>query len=291
MAADSGRGLVDYGKLANCYPAHAKELEQDYPKLVALSTMASFDVFSLRIGLRRLGIPVNDDKYLSLTPETQRELMAYMKDFTKPLLTKIYGQSDQMQIHDFSSLVGLFRSPNKQEALRNLSRMSSTLGIALSDIPAFLEDYGDIFLSVAYYRSSFDKTRGTIGEFLKWMEKIKENASLAQDRNTMYNYKVAHDTLNNINNTIVARISLFQEQFGRFWADINMRSFLEIKKMIESNHELLGGVLCGLSVKMGSWRERFPSGGGSPNVRADFLLSDIVPGLAKINEMANKISA
>ncbi len=131
----------------------------DHPDLQILSKLAplpSFDVFSLRRSLRQLGIPLAEDSELQLTEEKNKELTAYMSSFTLPLIKQIYG-SDDLEITNFKDLVGLFKDPDVKKAISKLKTMAETLNIQLDQIPRFLEDYGDIFLSLSYYRNCLDR--------------------------------------------------------------------------------------------------------------------------------------
>ena len=47
----------------------------------------------------------------------------------------------------------------------------------------------------------------------------------------------------------------------------------------------IGGVLCGLAVKMNLWKHRFARGGGGPNRRMEFVKSEILPGLSHIKAL------
>ena len=131
----------------------------DHPDLQILSKLAplpSFDVFSLRRSLRQLGIPLAEDSELQLTEEKNKELTAYMSSFTLPLIKQIYG-SDYLEITNFKDLVGLFKDPDVKKAISKLKTMAETLNIQLDQIPRFLEDYGDIFISLSYYRNCLDR--------------------------------------------------------------------------------------------------------------------------------------
>ena len=50
-----------------------------------------------------------------------------------------------------------------------------------------------------------------------------------------------------------------------------MDSFQQLHRLIIANHETIGGVLCGLTVKLNSWEQSFPNRAGSPQKRADFI--------------------
>src|SRR3546814_19515279 len=58
-----------------------------------------------------------------------------------------------------------------------------------------------------------------------------------------------------------------------------------LRSVILSHHQVVGGILCGLSVKIERWHAEFPTGAGSPNKRTDWLLSEMVPGLDKIRAL------
>jgi hypothetical protein len=55
-----------------------------------------------------------------------------------------------------------------------------------------------------------------------------------------------------------------------------------MKKMIEAHYVTIGGVLCGLMVKMDSWDEKFPNGPGGPVSKAYFILSEMRMGMNSI---------
>src|SRR5262249_7421940 len=138
-------------------------------------------VYSLRIQLRDHGIAVNDVGSLKLSPTKTRELAGYMRDFTRPLLAEVFGD-DGLNVDSFEGLVMMFKDPDIDRARRRLKTMASALGIEIGAIPRFLEDYGDIFLSLSYYRQCLDHIAPIIDEFL---EAIKEfDKSLQMRHNT-----------------------------------------------------------------------------------------------------------
>ena len=52
--------------------------------------------------------------------------------------------------------------------------------------------------------------------------------------------------------------------------------------MIRSHHVSVGAILCGLSVKMNGWHHNLAAGRGLVR-RADFIRSDMMQGMEKIN--------
>ena len=64
-----------------------------------------------------------------------------------------------------------------------------------------------------------------------------------------------------------------------------------MKEMIEAHYVTIGGVLCGLMVKMDSWDEKFSTGRGGPISKADFIMSEIRMGMNYIYEIEQSAPA
>ena len=69
------------------------------------------------------------------------------------------------------------------------------------------------------------------------------------------------------------------------WSDINAGLFSRVKSLISSHHSAIGGVMCGLPVKISIWNDQFSNGRGDPQARADFVLSEMTHGIEKIIEV------
>jgi hypothetical protein len=93
------------------------------------------------------------------------------------------------------------------------------------------------------------------------------------------------DSMSGVIISLTGRFEAFNRKSADFWRDINADSFSRMKDMVFSHHRSIGGVLCGLSVKMQLWRDRFPSSGGGPNKRLEFVRSEVVPGMQLIDEL------
>ena len=55
-----------------------------------------------------------------------------------------------------------------------------------------------------------------------------------------------------------------------------------MRDLVRDHHCSVGGVLCGLQVKLGAWNENFHDGRGGSLQRADFVVSDLRQGLETI---------
>lgn len=281
---ETGSGQIAISSLPDAFPSYIAELKKDIPTLNSLSRLSSFDVYSLRLELRRLGIPVDEDTHLCLSPEKRKELAVAMSEFTRPLIQQVYG-GDTRQVNDIGDIVQLLTNPDRDEAMRNLQLMSEKLRVDLHEIPDFIEEYGDIFLSLAYFKHGYEEILPDAESYLSSMRRTKESRHLKDDTNVQKLYTYVDRSMKFVVSSFGARLEGFQSKFKTIWGDINRRSFNEIKDVILSSHQSLGGVLCGLSVKMRLWRERFPNGDAGPSKMAEFTRAEILPGLERVERI------
>ena len=108
--------------------------------------------------------------------------------------------------------------------------MAKKLGIGLGDIPTFLEDYGDIFLSLSYYRQALDEIEQVIAEFLDSMDEIRSNWQLKQDQNLMRTCTMLQSTINELMAEITGRFENFEQGTKDLWNDISAKRFERGKK-------------------------------------------------------------
>lgn len=277
----SGSGQVNPDHLGSLFPTHKQELRLDMVQIMKLTRINSFDVYTLRKELRRVGIEVNEAEHLRLSDSKRQQLTGYMKDFTRPLLQQVYGSEDR-RISDVSDILQMLANPDREEALRNLRLLSDKLKVKLHEIPDFLEDYGDVFLSLAYFRNCLDGIVPEVQQFMKWAKEAGESELVARDRQIMRMLADVQGKLTSITTSITGRFEAFDRRSRDFWVNISADSFRDVRHQIESHHVTIGGVLCGLAVKMALWRDRFPRGGAGPQKRVEFIRSEILPGLDHI---------
>jgi len=261
------------------------DFKEDTLKIEQLIEIPSFDVYSVRMALRAIGIDVEEPKYLRLSENKRTELTDRMKDFTKPLIDKIYG-TGQDDIENVDDLSTMLRNPNKEEALRNLNTMAESLQVPLSEIPRFVEDYGDIFLSLAYFQSILEDVMPRVDRFVEWIEDLRGFYMVHHDRaQDKILLNIVRD-LSEISGAITERFDHFNAKTKNFWSDISADKFHEVRHFIADHHTTVGGILCGLTLKMDLWKERFPTDDtGGPQQRLDFVSSEIQPGLDYIRAL------
>lgn len=283
----AGSGLVEIDLLPQQLGAKSLSPE-DYHLVKQLAALPSYDVFSLRITLRQLGIPVEGQDALKLSPDMTANLSAYMKSFTHPLLKRIYGD-ESANIESFGQVVALFRDPDAQKARQRLMMMANKLGIEVIAIPQFLEDYGDIFLSLSYYQQFLDQLTPRVGDLFQSMNELRKGHATRSNMQLMNACKQAEATLTELMTAVTTRLEGFERNTKDMWASLSAERFRTMETMVKSSQRMMGGILCALTVKMDAWSTQFPtSSSGSPGRRADFILKDLSVGLKKSREFEGK---
>lgn len=274
--------IVQLGREFN-WPEHPP-----HPDLVLLRKLAllpSFDVYSLRILFRENDIPITGEDVLKLSSAKIAELTSYMMSFTRPLIREIYQDAD-INVSTFDDVLGLFRTPDRKKAHERLDWMAQKLGIEIPEIPKFLEDYGDIFLSFSYYRQCLDSIAPAIDDFLASMGDFKSNYQLRNDANLMKTCDLMESTINELMAGITGRFENFDRSTNAMWNNLSAERFQRVRALIRDYHTTIGGVLCALSVKMNAWAKLFPDRKvGGPVRRAEFIMSEMKQGLDKMQKI------
>jgi hypothetical protein len=287
---NAGSGQMEIEDLVTEFQWNPIKPPKDLIMIRNLGLLPSYDVYSLRIKLRELGIDIENSQDLKLSDNKKKELTSYMTEFTRPLIINIYGSED-INIQSFEDVVRLFRSPDIKTAMEKINQMSAKLEIKPQEIPRFIEDYGDIFLSLAYYRECLDSISPTIDEFLEAMEELKSNFRLKADQNLMTTVDLIGETINQRMSAINSRFDSFQLSTKNMWDKVSADQFREVQTLISNYHLSIGGVLCGLSTKMDAWSKEFPNkASGGPARRAAFILSEMKQGIENMTEVKEDIS-
>jgi hypothetical protein len=280
----TGSGQVEVEALPKLFGWPDDKIHPDFLVVRKLALLPSYDIYSLRISLRQQGISVSSSEALRLSPEKNAELTSYMCLFTRPLIHEIYGD-ENVNIQSFDDVIALFRDPDIQKAKQNLQRMADKLHLNLSDVPRFIEDYGDIFLSLSYYRQCLDKLEPIISDFLGSMYDIRNNWQLKQDANLLRTCEMIESSVNGLMANITGRFENFDRSTKDMWANISADRFKKVKELIESYHTSIGGILCALTVKMNAWARMFPKKlSGGPVKRGEFIMSEMKQGFESIKK-------
>jgi hypothetical protein len=272
---DSERGHHMFG-----WPMDAEH--PDLKLIRKLGRLTSYDVYSLRIQFRDLGIEPSSVEYLQLSEEKKEALRLYMHIFTLPLINLVYGEgSTAAQSTD--DVVGLFRNPDTRIAHQNLTRLANALDVQISEIPKFLEDFSDIYLSLAYFQEYVDDLTPKIIDMLEELKALESNWQLAKDAHVMAMVRQIEGDLNDLLTSVTGRFEAFRQHSDRMWENITAAKFRMVKEHVISSQQTVGGVLCGLGIKLNAWKSRFPKKhAGGPIARAEMLFQEILPGLDKL---------
>ena len=284
----TGSGQIEIEDLPALLDWPTDSVHPDLTILRRLAMLPSYDVFSLRISLREAGIPVNDFAALRLTPEKAKELTQYMTMFTRPLIRIIYGE-ESVNINSFEDVVKLFRDPDVRKAKARLEVMAKSLNISVLEVPRFLEDYGDTFLALSYFRHALDRLGPYTQAVLDSLPPIRKHFQLKQDANLMRVCDTVERVVNEVSANITGKFEVFDRRTKEMWGNISETEFRAAKDMIERYHVTIGATLCGLTVKMNAWARIFPRPTvGGPIKRADFLVSEMMHSIENIMDIEKR---
>ena len=281
---ETGSGQIAPEDLPSVFQFNAHN-KKDMQLVKTLSRLSSYDVYSLRVELRRLGIEIDSHRHLRLSDAKVRELSPHMRAFTRPLLAAVYGDSKEQgkAPHD---LVHLFMDPDAAAARRNLSWLAGKLKIAVTAIPKFLEDYGDVYLSLAYYQYCLEQNMARVAAFLKTLGELRKNPTIKQDHALVQIFKDLDEKLRSIVYEVTEILEMFRLRTADMWDDMSAESFRAMEDMIIGYQTQVGAALCAVTVKMNAWSERFPSGRTVvASKQIDFIVNDIRLGFQGIRSL------
>ena len=289
-SGENGSGQMLLGDFDNDKGHHMfgwprNEDHPDLKMLRGLARLSSYDVYSLRIQFRDLGIEPSSVEYLTLSAEKQDSLRLYMQVFTLPLMSLVYGDGEQ-QSGKTDDIVDLFRDPDTDVARQNLLRLAGSLKVEVNEIPKFLDDFADIYLSLAYFQDYVDDLTPKLIEMIEDLQGLQTNWQLRQDPHILNTLNRVESELNDLLASVTSRFEAFRQHSDRMWDSITAAKFQQIRDHVISSQKTVGGVLCGLGIKLNCWQERFPDAdAGGPIARVEMLFSEILPGLDKLAEM------
>lgn len=168
--------------------------------------------------------------------------------------------------------------------------MAEKLNINRDDIPAFLEDYGDIFLSLAYYRQCLDQVVPSVTNFIQSMDEIRTSQQLSNNKNLIKTCRWMEITFNKLVLAITGRFESFDLSSKYLWDNLSAERFRKVELLIHKHHTTLGEVLCVLSIKMTAWNNLFPDNAvGGPIKRSEFIMSEMLHGFDKIQKIEDSV--
>jgi len=263
----------------------------DIKLLLSLGRLNSYDPFSLRISLRDLGLLRDDMLQVQLSEKKQHELERFMQSFTRPLMQQVFGDQSA-GIEKFDDIVSIFKNPDASLVRQNLGKLAASLKIEILDIPKFLEDFSDVFLSLSYYRDTIESLEPKLQLLNESLNDLRGSYQFTQDLATA---KCCEDTVDRVNRVFVfvtGRLESFAQSTENLWENLTADNFEKVRALISSYHVSIGGMLCMLSVKLDAWALAFPNKeSGSPMRRIEFLQSEMRRGIEKIDTIFDETPA
>ncbi len=282
--AHAGSGQIQPTALSQFLDNRGKN-SKDVTVVQELSRLPSYDVYSLRIQLRRLGIDVENHSKLTMSDKKISELTPYMTRFIRPLIRRIYG-SDEKTVGDMKQLLALLESPDVDFARKNIIKLSKDLGIDVLSIPAFLKDYGDTYLSLSYYQCCLDDILPAITAFFGWLRKVKGDRNFRSNTAAVQTCAHLEERIRNFVQDLSSILDMFKTQTEDLWENVSPDYFKHVKRTVNEYKVSMGGGLCAVTVKMSAWNQLFPSDDIGPTTkRVDFIMSDLKYGIDKITQM------
>jgi hypothetical protein len=277
---ESGMGSAQIGvdEIPDFFQSNKANLASDMAILHKLESLNSFDCYSLRRGFRDAGIQVDSGEGLSLSSTKRRELFPFMRNLTRPLIRYLYG-GKALDVNDTQALIDLIKNPDERAVRSRLEGMAGALETTLDELPNMLEDFGDVFMSLSYYRSYFVHVVPKMDMLIDWMREVAGSPMARNDSRMQQNFKGIEQDLTFLSKNVTRRFNQFDKNIVIDWDKVTVGTFNQVRKLILTHHASLAQVLCGLTVKVFEWESAFPNRGGNPDRRSDFLLSEIKPGL------------
>jgi hypothetical protein len=275
----SGSGQLEIEDLPSRFSGIGRN---DMALIEQVGELASFDVYTLRIELRRLGIEVDEHKRLRLSTQRQAKLVDYMTAFTRPLVQRVFGDRE-VEYGGMAEFLDLFRSPDVAVARRNMFDLANELEISVDGLPAFLEDYGDLYLSLSYYQDCLDDCAPVLKNLRQTIEEMRESETHRANLPLMEVCRRVETKIDAATTEVTLLLKSFQARSVEMWRNLTATRFRELREMITESHVKMGGDLCMLVVKSKAWEQHFPKYRlGGIYKKAQILQAEIRPGIDRV---------
>lgn len=276
-----GSGQISIDEVPDFFGGETEELSGDMDLLRRVGSLPAFDPYTLRIGLRQAGVEILNVQALQLSSAKKRELFPLMCDITRPLIAHLYG-GGSVDPDNLERLIEMVARPDTPKVRNRILGLSRALEVSMDQVPDMLETYGDRFMALSYYRGYFKYALPAVDRLLEWMDEVRENSFLRNDQTAQKALKQTDEVLSHVTGSVKRRFEGFDRNTVVRWENVTVGTFKAVQDLIARHQASLAEVLCGLTVKIYEWEQRFPSGGGSPDKRAEFVTGELRPGLDRL---------
>jgi hypothetical protein len=183
----------------------------------------------------------------------------------------------------FADVLRLFADPNVAGARENLENLAKSLNIELIEIPQFLSNYADVYLSLSYYRQCLLDIEPSLDELLALLTILKTDSSVRNDTAALRTIDLISKKLSSIHGQAKNVIDTFEASTEDMWEDLNGERYKKIEEMIIGFQTKMGAGICAVTVKVYAWNQMFPSpNSGNTGDKVSFLIRSMAYGLDKV---------
>jgi hypothetical protein len=282
-----GSGQIAIESIPDHFPGDAA-LRADMSVLSNLAILPSFDCYTLRRGLRQQGINVEQEAVFKLSDSKIQELFPLMRRITRPLIKHLYGEED-LDVTDTRTLLELVKNPDQDKVMDRLDRMATTLGVSVAKLPTFLEDFGDLYLSLSYFESYFLEHGPKVEQMILWAKDVGQSSHLRNDPSAQKTLTDVERRIRYLKDNLENRFKNLSEVTKVNWDLLDVSMFQKVQRSILAEQIYLATGLCGLAVKIYEWERVFPNAGGSPDRVLEFISSELRPGLDNLVRTMPKV--
>jgi hypothetical protein len=201
-----------------------------------------------------------------------------MRRITRPLIKNLYGDAD-LDVSDTQTLLDLVRNPDRDKVRDRLDRMATTLGVSIARLPTYLEDFGELYLSLSYFEGYFIEHIPKVDQLILWAQDVAQSSHLRNDPTAQKTFTGVERRIRYLKENLETRFKNLSEVTRVDWDLLDVTMFQKVQRSILAEQIYLATGLCGLAVKIYEWERVFPNAGGSPDRVLEFVGSELRPGL------------
>jgi len=262
--------------------------DADKKTLSSLTSLPSFDCYTLKAALAPLKIKVLDENIFSLSSNMKTTLFPLMSRITRPLIQYLY--SDQkFGVSDTETLLKLIKDTEPLKVRDRLEIMAQNMSVSLPKLIENLEEFGELFLSVSFFERINIEASSKIDQLILWAEDGVSNSNLRNDPSAQSQFSQVERRLGYIKANLHSRFDNLSRITQIDWEEFGASDFKTVKREILSQQANLATALCGIMVKAFEWEKQFPSAGGSPQQCLEFLSEDLNVGLDNLTRALPEI--
>lgn len=285
-----GSGQIAVDELPDFVAGSDDLTHHDIPLLEKIAEMDSFDPYSLRRGLRAAGIAVNDLSVFALSDAKKLELQPHMRNLTRPLVQYVFG-ANEVELSNPEAIRRILQNAEGVAVRMRLERLAASLRTSREELPNMLEDYGDTFLSLGFYKHHLRDVGPRIELLQEWIQEAAQASHIANEPMTGPGLKKTVALLGALSQSLTARFVNFEKKTEIRWERVTVSTFNQVRQLIKDHQASMAVVLCGLLVKIFEWETRFPGAGGSFERRAEFVMTDLRSGLDRLAEIEREAAS